>query len=129
MVNLSTIFWTVTRLAMANPDTKYKKDTLGSGPNCKYAAGECSNGTVGCIIGQALKASGVTLKPEWDTGNGNTASAIIDDLIEERIIEEPEQTGRYKIWLDDVQGSQDTGDTWQEALNHANRRMTELLLG
>lgn len=110
MITLRQLVDEVTKLATDCPDNKYISDEYP----CMYNSGMCTNGSIGCIFGQACKNLG--LKPLEGAGissnirkwEGN--SSIIDCY-------EPEIS-----WCNIVQKKQDTNWSWSAALAAANER-------
>lgn len=80
------------------PDEKYN--------TCCYDRGTCTDGSIGCIFGQALRALGLELK-----GAATISSVLSDNQIP---CSESE-----KHWCATVQRLQDQGKTWSEALRLA----------
>jgi hypothetical protein len=97
----------VHRLAEANPKNRYLE------ADCYYTRGACSNGSSGCIVGQALSALGygeklAHLDDERPQGILRVASLL-------GITGEQDQLD----WLETVQDWQDRGDTWCDAVARA----------
>jgi hypothetical protein len=107
-------------LALAHPDNIYARP-VGVG-NCSYVAGHCSDGSCGCIVGQAAKELGLSNQVlAWWDNRGGIDTVIADgkyirfgnlDSKEERLLVN---------WVTQVQRYQDTGDTWGIALANADR--------
>ncbi len=85
-----------------------KRPEVSYGGACSYDTGECSDGTVGCLIGQALDAIDWGLYPE-DSGD------TISDLLEEEGYED------FRVaWCGMVQGHQDMSFSWGECVEYAD---------
>lgn len=111
MLNLKSrlLVTAVRQLAADCPDCKYIRPAIGS---CSYSKGQCTNGSVGCIIGQALAALGIDVSA-LDTNGVMNARTVLTRLggFDDAAIE----------WADGVQGKQDNGATWVEAIKFADR--------
>lgn len=84
-----------------------------------YASGPCSNGSVGCIVGQALKAMGHNVST-LDLGlSVPSAYAAIGQCI-------TGYTDEKKRWASDVQYGQDRGKTWSVAVADADAARPEI---
>ncbi len=94
----------VRELAAASPDCTY------GGGNCRYESGLCSNGTTGCLLGQALTLLGY--KPE--------GSSLIEYYLPKLGIE-----ADYKQikWLGYVQGEQDVNRPWKDCIAFGDRKV------
>ena len=104
------------------PDNKYKE--LEGSDSCAYTVGNCSDGSTGCIFGQILP-DGIcnrfetVKKIEDDHGEifyGVTTECISDVLSTGLGIDDEE----FLTWCSDMQGCQDSGNHWQEALDNAD---------
>lgn len=104
----------VRRLATERPWNKYGQD--GSG-RCAYAAGVCSDGSIGCIFGQALRACGVN-PIEFDSGSEQGQPMDIAGVLEELGL--VSGLTRKVMWANEVQGLQDAGEPWGNALAQAD---------
>jgi hypothetical protein len=80
------------------PDPKYN--------TCCYDRGTCTDGSIGCIFGQAFRALGLELK----------GTAIISYILSDNQIP---CSGSEKLWCATVQRLQDQGRTWSEAVKLA----------
>jgi hypothetical protein len=97
----------ICKLAAAHPDNTYQKP---KGSNyCFYKKGDCSDGSCGCIVGQAL----VSLNVDFYEKVNASAQALLEEL---GIMGDT----RTMFWIGNVQTSQDGGSTWQEAITHAD---------
>lgn len=105
----------VRRLATEKPENVY----LG---RFSYVSGECSDGSVGCIVGQAFRAIGIDpAKYDSFCGQGiaaNAGRAAADAFA----ISDIDIRCSKAHWLRSVQGSQDRGDTWSAAVAFADSR-------
>jgi len=109
--DVATLKGHVRRLAEEHPDNVYNKPD-GIGP-CVYGSGTCTDGSVGCIVGQGLKAMGVD-PVALDEYVGEEPSGIDDILDDAGLARDP--------WLSDVQAAQDEGRTWARAVRYADDR-------
>lgn len=87
------------------PDYTYKTPNDGLGTFCLYTDGADGQG---CIIGQALRALGVSygVLVTYDRGNGVPASLVVKEILHEDI------SVKIATLLDDIQGAQDSGYPW-----------------
>lgn len=100
----------ILKLVKRSPDNVYDSGE-GHGA-CYYHKGKCTDGSRGCIMGQALKACGVSdyaLK-----GLGVETINVVCTT------EEVGYSEREVDWLSCLQGAQDTYKTWGSALAQAN---------
>lgn len=100
-------------LAEAQPNFVYFKpeveEDMGNG--CLYVHGRgTENERGGCIVGQALMALGVEIEKKHEANN---ASSVIRHM-------GIDHTDKEIQWLDNVQSSQDTGETWEFAVFSAD---------
>lgn len=98
----------VVKLASEYPDCVYS----GVGGDCCNKTGECSNGSVGCIVGQALILAGVDPDCIEDSSDiYNVADSLWSDVsdYEDKL-----------DWLAEVQSLQDGGNKWGVAVSKAN---------
>jgi hypothetical protein len=109
----------VRELASARPDNVYRAGPSGqSSPptKCTYLGGTCTDGTVGCLVGQALLAIGYTaeqLQPVDQLG--------IEEAIEKMLPCELTDDEYDKVrWLESAQNAQDNGSPWKEAVRIAD---------
>ena len=117
---IGNLFDKVRELAAARPETVYRPWPTGqSSPmtRCSYLSGACSDGTVGCLLGQALLAIGFTaerLQP--------VDLLAIVEVIEKLLPIELSKEDRQRVrWLESVQNAQDNGCPWREAIDIADR--------
>jgi hypothetical protein len=99
---------TVRELATDAPDNVYEKpDDFNT---CCYSRGECTNGSVGCLIGQAMAKHGYDVSLlDFDGSLLASEACAYFNII-----------GRT-IWLNEVQSSQDEGHEWLQAISYADR--------
>ena len=108
------ILKTVKELAKENPDTVYVS------PNdeglCFYTKGACSNGTEGCIIGQALVKLGVPKETlaELDEKSQDITGLLRNlDMVDLATFDDND----YLDELTKIQNRQDSGCSWGEAVS------------
>lgn len=77
---------------------------------CCYASGECSDGSIGCVFGQAFAALGID-PASFDDSPIPTIG---------HIIRRSRHAGEQLAWCERVQERQDAGYTWGEAVSIAN---------
>jgi hypothetical protein len=97
----------VRRIAAERPDTVYRQPSTSCG--CFYEKGECTDGSVGCIFGQALNNLGYPV----------TGTASIDIIARSRFV------GNCLVilaWCREVQNVQDGGLSWGDAIISANTK-------
>lgn len=112
-------------LAEAYPDAVYPSEQSEpeGGYGASYAAGEVGPG-VGCIVGQAMKALGVSNEDVSEMDNIGFFSHVPNNVISPvkiRVI-----THRQEIlaeWIDQVQQNQDAHNSWGEAALFADQEM------
>lgn len=103
----------VRRLADEFPDCVYTPVKSGVGNvecSCSNTYGQCSNGTVGCIIGQAVKSVGYEIPTDYEDTDVCT---LLDRL---GIDYENEELA----FLEYVQGEQDQSRSWGESIKDAD---------
>ncbi len=83
----------------------------GAEGTASYTKGKCTNGSLGCLIGQGLHAIGYTIPADADE------MMSLGELIEAA---EP-GAGDDEQWFYDLQGAQDKGMTWENALRVADQ--------
>jgi len=110
--------------AKENPDFNYR-DTFNAGDehgSCYYVDEKTLEGM--CLIGKAALRVGLdptVFLETWAERTRNSASFI---RIASVLIEE--MNPREINWLQRVQTSQDVGDTWSEAVAHADREYSDI---
>ncbi len=91
----------VRKIVAERPDVSYDG-------GCRYDSGVCSDGTVGCLIGQALGAIGWDLYPE-------NSGELISNLLEEAGYDD------FRVsWCRMVQSEQDCMSAWGGCVNYAD---------
>lgn len=120
MTTVEKIIAKVRELAAASPENKY----IGF-PDycvCYYTAGKCSDGTEGCIIGQALVELGLLNKCDLlvyylHKGEFHNDTMFVTKLFEKLNIK---LSLVQKEWLWKVQSFQDRKHSWSSAVNSAD---------
>lgn len=108
---LENLIGEVRKLAQENPDNAYKcKD--GRYVMCYYSKKTCTNGSIGCIFGQAMKRLGLD-DNILATMENNTIMEIIPKYY-------PEHNRRLAIWCREVQSAQDFGWIWSKCIEAAD---------
>lgn len=107
------IIATVRKLAADSPNNVYSRPG-GIDSVCKYFSGKCSNGSTGCIFGQAFLELELDIDEDIDEDFGMGIVALLD--IELNIEEEYHK----KNWCDKVQRVQDSELSWSEAIKRAD---------
>lgn len=102
----------VRELAQNAPDNKYNR---GDNVYCSFNKGLCTNGTVGCIIGQGLRK----LEMKADDKRGLSKIMIEDFVCVDN------RPGNELLWCDLVQFEQDCGSTWSKAVKVADEQYGE----
>jgi hypothetical protein len=105
----------VRELAAARPDNVYRGD-----PGCEYAGGESSDGTTGCLLGQALLALGFTARAlrKLDEQSVSSINVALKTLLGTDNL--PPNKVR---WLRRVQDAQDIEVAWGQAVLAANQEV------
>lgn len=98
MLDLNLLKTMVRKIAKERPDVKYGMPESGT---CSYDEGVCSDGSVGCIFGQAAKLLGEPLY-----GSREITDYYDDD------------------WCLLVQTYQDKGRSWGEAVRQADMEIS-----
>lgn len=115
-VQIADLISEVRKLVSEHPDNIYRG--LGSDPNhnnCSYSSGTCTDGSCGCIFGQAFKRLGVDVMQLDDT---RSIYAVIND-------NDIPCAKEDKSWCGVVQSNQDAGDTWGKAVEKADKLAAE----
>ena len=102
----------VRELASKYPEAIYENDDQ----NCYYTIGACGNGN-GCIIGQALVAMNPELLDDL-IASDNGCVPFAGELVYQLELALSEKEVR---WLNSVQGYQDEGKSWGEAIKKADK--------
>lgn len=108
----------VRHIAAERPEHIYQPDPFIT--HCSYLTSNDEPGR-GCIIGQAFERVGVS-RENLASYEGASASAVVEKL------DIPHSTRRdlRMLWLDRVQGEQDTGEAWADAVATADRTYPEV---
>lgn len=101
----------VRKLAAEHPDNIYTKPNA-QGAGCFYGKGTCTDGSCGCIVGQALARLGVSVL-ELDV----KLIGYVPEVMSHLCISDPK---KRQSWLFNVQRRQDLGKTWGEAVEWAD---------
>ena len=115
MLTIDDVISRVRALAIAAPDNVY----LDAGRGCYYTRGDCENGSVGCIFGQALA-------PEYKerlAAIDQHSACNIDDAITQLGIGADVSSAAIADridWCNIIQQSQDSGETWRDAVAFAD---------
>lgn len=110
-LQLSDVIVEVRRLAANSPDNIY---TAPEKRACSNISGTCSDGSVGCIIGQAMKNCGL----DEDILNEDSEAGI-ESFVDRNIL----SGFRIEaIWCAKVQNRQDFQSTWGDAVKVADER-------
>lgn len=109
----------VRSLAATSPDNKYIKRAPINDSTCSYLEGQCTNGSKGCIFGQAFALLGAseTFLEECDKIGSITFVAKEKQLA---IFNGYELTDDDIRWYRRVQSCQDSGKSWKEAVESAD---------
>jgi hypothetical protein len=111
----------VRELAASRPDNIYQPASAAppTAPQrkCSYLTGNCHDGTVGCLLGQALLAIGFTAHQlrRIDTLSIEEALASLSEVDSGHV------DGGHVAWLMAVQCGQDEGHTWRRAVELADQ--------
>lgn len=111
-INVSELCAAVRRLASESPLNIYLPAIKGG--KCRYSSGECKDGSIGCIVGQALRAIGLD-PAAFDNAEvlAPSAAKVVGDL-----------GGNWGpgAWLLEVQRGQDAGRSWRVAVADADEQ-------
>lgn len=114
-VTIDKLIETVRRLADEHPENVYRPASVA---HCSYVKGKCTPSRKhGCLFGQALRLCGVT-KEELDSFEVNGGGGI-EMLLDKFGI--AYESNRVK-WCSTVQGAQDSGRSWRDAVRRADER-------
>jgi hypothetical protein len=102
----------VREIAAARPENVYRNG------RCEYADGECSDGTIGCILGQALLALGFTKRKlrRLDELPISSIGVVLTSLLKTDALP-PNKVS----WLRRVQDAQDIEVEWGAAVEAADQ--------
>lgn len=108
----------VIRIIEENPNNSYKPELSDVWVcRCRYTSGTCSDGSCGCLFGQALLAVGITLEQlRYFDSLDLTITRVLIKL--EIIFSQSE-----KDWLGAIQYTQDQGRSWKSCLRYAANRL------
>lgn len=118
-IQLTALVAKVKELAQASPDNRYSKPmeilSRVECTACSNIRGLCTNGSEGCIIGQALLALGVDRAILADHEHDSVRNLLraTSDLYDKNTVE--------MEWLVHVQLNQDGGLAWSYAVQEASR--------
>ena len=107
---------TVRELAKEDPDNIYKN--LNNQVLCFYNKGNCLNGTIGCIFGQAFRKLGID-----DTTLNNFEYKSIAEIISHNF---PNCDRKLVMWCREVQSHQDKGYSWSESIKQADKYIEDI---
>lgn len=110
---LSELVKTVKAIIQSRPDVIYStilEDGLGA---CYYSKGKCSDGTLGCVFGQAFQAMGFKIPSANDSDS-------INSIIENFAVG---VTQRQQDMCEGIQDWQDKENTWKTSLDMANKQL------
>lgn len=123
MIKLNDLQKEVRRLAAEYPNAIYQ-----SLDGCYYNAGIVANGpdTEGCLLGQAIR----NLDPEIfeDIGMDGDDIASLIQYMDEHFDNSEDKEGNIENWFSIVQGQQDNGETWSEAVKIADLNTEEMIV-
>jgi len=119
-IDAKALIQAVRALAAERPDFVYVADIGSSGPSCYYTT---EDGTPDCIIGCAMARIGQALPAQLRQGVNDCVllNFGVADPAWRRALDGTENEFR---WLTAVQGSQDIGHHWSEAVAKADRDYT-----
>lgn len=109
---------------------KYPNNIYPNQFTCEYSSGKCSNGTHGCLIGQALKKLGFDTKridkmveTSDDAAGEGDINSLLDGLLRPYVRTYPSTSvslnlkkQKYIRFLTTIQAKQDDHLTWGDAL-------------
>lgn len=114
MITIGKLKKQILALVKRFPDNVYKP--YGKYHNCSYTKGKCTNGSKGCLFGQAL----IKLKVDPDKLKKlDREIRPIDNLLDQLGIK---YTEKQRQWLMAVQDGQDKKLTWKDALRYKPKR-------
>lgn len=121
MPTLTDFVQEVRRLAAADPTFTYSKPAHDGA--CHYFP--TPGNPHGCIIGAAARNLGVDLDdPIYE---GRTARGVLEEVLDfDFDFDRAGETYLTLLWLTDVQNAQDNGQTWGEAITHADDKAARL---
>lgn len=120
----------IRRFAEERPNTVYvglKDLEMGTaGYTCFYDQGECSDGTVGCIVGQGILAAIAALEKEGEPLSEHQLAYIAEQMKEQTtaasLLSNIDITleAHQRAWISRVQREQDRHKPWDIAVNGCN---------
>lgn len=102
----------VREIATERPNTVYLHRS------CEYSVGECSDGTTGCLLGQALRTLGYTVRDLRRLDELRVSSV---DVALKKLLKTYELPLKKLRWLRRVQDAQDIEVAWREAVEAADQ--------
>jgi hypothetical protein len=111
VITVHNVIAEVRKLAAEKPDNCYVPTDAWGG--CCYDKGQCTDGSVGCIFGQALQRLGRPI-----TGCGSITQALCDSRWFEPLTIDLDNEVE---WCKLVQQYQDANLSWGKAVESANR--------
>jgi len=102
----------VRRIAKEYPNAVYSMDNLVF---CCYTKGKCGPG-FGCLLGQAMQSAGLRHIANQADEQGEKAISELFNVLNIH-------NANDRMWLSDVQGQQDRGATWEEAVKFADSQI------
>lgn len=122
MITIDDLIGKIREIASEEPDFKYRtsNDLTAS---CSYFGPIGGGEGSGCIVGRALIALDVDMSKVRECEDDPNTPTSIDELLYERVVDVAfkEDECDKVLWVDRVQSRQDSGDTWDEAVNFADK--------
>ena len=112
---------TIEKLAEESPDCVYEQPVNSI---CSYRRGICSNGSSGCIIGQACRSLGLS---ENELIDMDTYGAFMNVCTSKKFRERFFLTCSELLWITTVQKEQDDRNSWSRAVSEANKKNASLV--
>lgn len=110
--DLKTVVKTVREIVRQRPDVRYQAKHV-----CSYISGACTDGSVGCLIGQALVKLGVEIELGESTKRiSDVAHVFCDDATQEL----SKYNNVASVWLMHVQSAQDREEPWIDCVTYAD---------
>lgn len=106
VLDLALVKAEVEKLANESPDAVYCRPE--GGRQCYYDKGNVTNGSVGCIIGQAIKKVNQEIFYTYFTNRVASVGVVLREICT--------INKQYKDWLSSVQSKQDDGMSWGDAV-------------
>ena len=111
-VDMKTLVKTVRDIVRERPDVRYQAQRA-----CSYIAGNCTDGSVGCLIGQALVKLGVTFDADETT---KRISTLVQPFCDDSTDELRKYNNAANTWLAHVQSAQDHKEVWIDCVTYAD---------